>query len=203
MRWPLHSPRRLAGLLGVAAALLWLFTTLGASDDAAPTPSTVGNAVTSSTSPTASSAPASSSSSAASTASAGATSAPAVGVASSPGEVAVRFVTLWARPDLPAEVWRTEVTALATPEFGAQLATVLPVNVPARRVVGSPVATSVTELAAAVSVATDAGLVQVDLAVMSGVWRVSGLTPAGPPPTHADGAGSSFAATYTPLPGGG
>ena len=68
---------------------------------------------------------------------------------------------------------------------------------------GSPVAGSVTELAAAVTVPTDAGLVQVDLAVMSGVWRVSGLTPAGPPPTRTDGAGSSFAATYTPLPGGG
>ena len=115
----------------------------------------------------------------------------------------MRFVTVWARPDLPAEVWRVDVTALATPQFGAQLAMVLPVNVPARRVVGSPVLGSVTDLTAAVTVATDAGLVQVDLAVMSGVWRVSGLTPAGPPPTHTDGAGSSFAATYTPLPGGG
>ena len=60
-----------------------------------------------------------------------------------------------------------------------------------------------TELAAAVTVPTDAGPVLVDLAVMAGVWRVSGLTPAGPPPTRTDGAGSSLAATYTPLPGGG
>ena len=199
VRWPLHSPRRLASLVAVLFVIGWLVATLGPSGVADPAP----GSVTSSTRPPAPSAPASPSSSAASTASGGAMSAPAVWVASSPGEVAVQFVTVWARPDLPAEVWRTDVTALATPEFGAQLATVLPTNVPARRVVGSAVATSVTELVAAVTVPTDAGPVLVDLAAINGAWRVCGVTPAGPPRTRTDGAGFSLAATYTPLPAGG
>ena len=42
----------------------------------------------------------------------------------------MRFVTVWARPDLPAEAWQADVIPLATPVFAAQLRTVLPANVP-------------------------------------------------------------------------
>ena len=114
----------------------------------------------------------------------------------------MRFVTVWARPDLPAEAWRADVIPLATPQFAAQLRTVLPANVPARTVTGNPSVGSVSQLAASVTVPTDAGPVLVELAVMSDAWKVSGLTPTGPLPTRTDGAGSSIAATYTPLPTG-
>jgi hypothetical protein len=138
------------------------------------------------------------------------TPAPAVGTSpaaaggdSSPAEVAVRFVTAWARPDLPVEAWQTDVIALATPQFGAQLRTVDPRNVPARSVTGPATLTSATDVAATVTVPTDTGPVVVDLAVMGTTWQVSALAPAGPPTSRTDRAGSSLAATYTPLPGGG
>ena len=140
VRWPLHSPRRLAALL---AAVVAIAAVAGHHPGRRPVPPTPRRAPAEQRDVLdqvrqrrplrprrrarrrARRRPASA-----------ATSTPAVGVASSPGEVAVRFVTVWARPDLPVEAWRVDVTALATPEFGAQLATVLPVNVPARRVVG-------------------------------------------------------------------
>ena len=101
----------------------------------------------------------------------------------------MRFVTVWARPELPVEAWQADVIPLATPTFAAQLRTVLPANVPARKVTGSPVVGSGSELAAAVTVPTDAGPVLVDLAVMGGTWKVSAVTPAGPLPSRTNGAG--------------
>jgi len=114
--------------------------------------------------------------------------------------VAERFVTAWARPDLPVEAWQADVIPLATPTFAAQLRSVQPANVPARQVTGNPVEGTTTELAADVTVPTDAGALLVELALMSGTWKVSGLSPTGPPPSHTNGAGFSLAATYTPLP---
>ncbi len=40
VRWPLHSPRRLAALLAALVAIGWLVATLGPSGVADPAPST-------------------------------------------------------------------------------------------------------------------------------------------------------------------
>ena len=53
VRWPLHSPRRLASLLAALVAIGWLVATLGPSGAADPAPTTPPSSVTSSTSPTA------------------------------------------------------------------------------------------------------------------------------------------------------
>jgi len=196
LRWLLHSPRRLAALVAVVVAVGWLITSHATSTGVEP--AAIG--LTSSTGPAPPAATVPPSAPWTPTASTSATSTAAVGLAR-PGEVAVRFVTVWAHPERSVEAWRTEVSALATPEFGAQLRTVLPVNVPAHQVTGDPVMVSATELTAAVTVPTEAGPVLVDLALLGNTWKVSSLTPA-EPPSRTEGAGSSLAATYTPLPAG-
>lgn len=199
VRWPLHSPRRLAGFLVTVVAIVWLLAAVRPAAVADPTPRQ-----SSSTSPTrppiATGGPSPTTPPPASPV---ATSPQIAGVASSPVEVAVRFVTAWARPDLPVETWQTDVIALATSQFGAQLRSVDPRNVPARAVTGPATPSSATEVAATVGVPTDAGPVVVDLALMGSTWQVSGLAPAGPPASRTDGAAASLAATYTPVPVGG
>lgn len=199
VRWPLHSPQRLAGFLVAVVAIVGLLGALRPATFAGPAPST-------STSPTSSSStrpPIATATPPPTPAPAVGTSPSAAGAASSPAEVARRFVTVWARPDLPVEAWQTDVIALATPEFGAQLRTVDPRDVPARSVTGAATTTSAAEVTATVQVPTDAGPVVVEVAVMGSSWLVSALAPDGPPASRTDGAGSSLAATYTPLPVGG
>jgi hypothetical protein len=195
VRWPLHSPGRLASVVAVMVALVWLFAAVrpGAVAEQASSTSAVTSSpmVTSSATTAATSTPAPVSTTM--------TSSDAE-IAGSPAEVAGRFVGAWARPDLPVEAWQADLLPLATPEFGAQLRTVDPSNVPARSVTGAAAGGSLTALSATVTVPTDAGLIVVELAVMGEAWLVSGLSPAGPPPSRTDAAGSSLAATYTPLP---
>jgi hypothetical protein len=188
LRWPLHSPRRLAALVGALVGLVSLL--------AAVRPAAVAEEAPSSS--TASTSRPATSTTALPTSDTASSPGPADRV--SPADVAVRFVTAWARPDLPVQQWQEDVIALATPEFGAQLRTVGPGNVPAQHVLGPALTETTTEIAAAVTVPTDAGPVLVDLAFMGTRWQVSGLTPAGPPPTWTGGGGSSRAPTYTPLP---
>ena len=129
VRWPLHSPRRLAALLAALIALVWVIVAVrgsAAADPASTSPATSSSAA--STSP-----PATSSASgpvASGPSSTGAPIPPTATSSPSPGEVAVRFVTVWARPELPVEAWQADVIPLATPTFAAQLRTVLPANVP-------------------------------------------------------------------------
>lgn len=202
IRWPLHSPRRLAALLVGLVVLIWLFAAVRPSPGAPPSPT---SAATSAQAPGVSATVNSSSSASRPVVSETSSITPPAPVATvAPSaplvEVAVRFVTGWARPDLPAEAWQAELIPLATPAFAAQLRTVVPGNVPARSVNGNPAVGSLSQLQAEVTVPTDAGPVLVALASMGSAWKVSSVTPAGGPATRTPGAGSSLAATYTPLP---
>src|SRR5215211_6559163 len=137
IRWPLHSPRR---LLGVVVALVAVVFLLGEINDdgrpaasAAAEPSatgeatgqpvgTAGDAATPTSSPSAPEG-----SDATDDAAAAGTDAfsadPAAGdpvVAAQ--QVAAEFVAAWARPDLDAPTWQAGLTPLATPELLASLA---------------------------------------------------------------------------------
>ena len=93
-------------------------------------------------------------------------------------QVAVAFVTAWARPGLDQPVWLADVSRYATPEYAAVLATVNPANVAAHRIVADAVPQTATPNAADVDVPTDAGAVRVVLVLRDGRWLVADVRPA-------------------------
>lgn len=103
--------------------------------------------------------------------------------------VATRFVTAWARPTLPAQVWALGLKPYATREFATSLATVDPANVPATRISGAmtPVEVAPTWEAPTqivVQIPTNGGAVDVTLTGAATTWRVSGIDKASSGPGH-------------------
>lgn len=203
IRWPLHSPARLAlVVLALLAAVVGLGR-LNGGEEAPPAAAVASSAAQdeattdTSTSPaqTSSTAASSSSGSPSSTAAASASSA----AATAPASAARQFVAAWARPELPAQTWLAGVTPLATTGFATSLQSVDPANVPGTRVAGAPVVRAQTPTTATVEVATDRAVVAVSLVPIAGQWKVSALTPVRSI-QQTPGAGSSLRATYTPLP---
>ena len=176
VRWPLHSPRRLAVLLAALVVLIWLFGTLRPTAAADPGPASTMNPTPLPSSSVSNTMPSSMVPPVAPVTSSTPPPGPAPASAGS-AEVATRFVTAWARPDLPVQQWQADLIPLATADFAAQLRTVFPANVPARSVSGQATVGSVSELAASVTVPTDAGPVLVQLAVIRDTWRVSATDP--------------------------
>jgi hypothetical protein len=93
---------------------------------------------------------------------------------------AVGFVTVWARPMLPAEQWVAGVRGYLAPDLEQALSYTDPAAVPATRVTGPVRMVHVQPDGAAASfdVPTDAGTVRVDLARLEGRWLVTDLVPA-------------------------
>lgn len=106
---------------------------------------------------------------------------PTAGGGSAAAGVAVRFVTAWARPTVPAAAWAASLAPFCTPQLAASLRTVDPGRVPASRVVGSARA-AVSSHGAVVSVPTDGGSVELNLVAVEGGWKVSAIAPADAPP---------------------
>lgn len=88
---------------------------------------------------------------------------------------AVSFAGAWARPDLPADRWREDITVLATTEYATLLRTVDPANVPATRIVGQAVPRESTTLRVTVDVPTDAGTLTVFCVAPHGRWVVASV----------------------------
>lgn len=205
VRWPLASPRRLGGvLLGAVAVIIALSMVNGHGQSGSASPARGVSAVDeiasapSGTTPTAgltTSAGLTQATQQATGTDAGVDSVPA-GL-SKPDAAANQFVVLWARPDEPQPSWSQALKPLATDGFARQLSTVLPLNVPARKVTGTH-APVVNGGSASVLVNTDIGTVRVDLVRATAGWRVDSIAP--DHVTSRGDAGSSIAPTYTPIP---
>ena len=102
-------------------------------------------------------------------------SAPAAPVAVT---VAVRYVTVWARPDLTREAWYAGVRASVVAPYARLLADTNPANVPARTVTGPPRVLSSTTAVVVCAVPTDAGPVHVTVVDQDGRWLVATAGPA-------------------------
>ncbi len=112
-----------------------------------------------------------------------------------------RFVVAWARPDLPAAQWFSELSGLCTPRLAALLANTDPARVPAGRVL-DPAPTATADAVAAptgstveVGVATDAGRIRVQLVATRTGWLAESVAPDSQPP-------GGPAATRSPSQGG-
>jgi hypothetical protein len=90
-------------------------------------------------------------------------------------EVAVAFVTAWARPTLAPGPWWDGVARYAEPGYAKLLRTVDPANVPADRVTGTARVVSSEPGLMVFDVPTGTGTCQVTVADASGngVWKVS------------------------------
>lgn len=211
VRWPLASPRRLTAVVVSVVATLILISTVNGRSGLEPAPSS--SAVTEGTAPPGHSggasvettSPASTvsaipSSTTSRTSSPGqATSTPAQTIGGSADEVAGQFVRLWARPEVTQPGWSQALTPLASAAYGAELATVLPSNVPAHAVTAVAPPVSEASGTSRVIVTTDVGTIAVSLAEAPGSgWKVQSVAPGQLAVTGA--AGSTVAPTYTPMP---
>ena len=188
VRWPLHSPRRLLGVVAAAVAAVML---LGAINDRGE-PRAVGGeapAVTSTAEPD-------DEVSSAATPSAPATGDGTVGSTAAPAgtdafsedpaaddpiaaaqQAAAEFVADWARPDLDAESWQAGLAPRTTPELMAALADTDPANLPAVTVAGPPVAVATNAEAGVFDVPTTGEFVRVAVQLVDGAWIVTDVQP--------------------------
>ncbi|GAA4256451.1 hypothetical protein [Dactylosporangium darangshiense] len=100
---------------------------------------------------------------------------------------AVRFVALWARPNLDPPTWLAAVTPAATPRYAALLATVDPARVPAgssaTATAAGPsdaVVLTATPDSAVLVVSVRGGTVQVTVIRTGGRWLVDDVQPGAP-----------------------
>jgi hypothetical protein len=188
IRWPLHSPLR---LLGVVAGAIAVVLVLGAINDRGEPRAQAG------VTPTAVATPAPDASSPAPTPSAATdeppttddAGEPAAGTdafssdpaATDPGvaaqQAAAEFVAAWARPDLDAATWQAGLTALTAPQLLQTLADTDPANLPAVTVAGAPVQVAANAEAAVFDVPTTGEFVRVHVQLVDGAWLATDVQP--------------------------
>lgn len=95
-----------------------------------------------------------------------------------------QFVTAWARPDQPVDVWLAALRPLATDRLSQLLSTTDPGRVPATRVLGaaSAVGSRTSGDHRTITVRTDAGAVDVLMLLSGERWLADQIDPAGQPP---------------------
>jgi hypothetical protein len=187
VRWPLHSPRRLLGVIAAAVAAVML---LGAINDRGPEPATAAGATATATAtpeagdsaPTRSPEPSEAGDGTEAPAAAAGTDAFSEDPAADDPVVAAQqasaeFVAQWARPDLDAATWQAGLAPRATPELMASLAATDPANVPAVTVTGPPVPVAANAEAAVFDVPTTGDFVRVFLQLVGGAWLVTDVQP--------------------------
>ena len=189
VRWPLHSPLR---LLGVIAAAIVVVMTLGAINDrgeppgAAATPTPVASAgpepvVEPSASPTPAGGAAEEGTDGSDAAAVGtdafsddpAEDDPVVAAQ----QAAAEFVAAWARPDLDAATWQAGLAPHTAPELLESLADTDPANVPAVTVTGQPVRVASNAEAGVFDVPTTGEFVRVFVQLVDGRWLATDVQP--------------------------
>ncbi len=191
IRWPLHSPLRLFGVVVAAIAAVML---LGAINDrgepraevsATPTPAATATTPSDGAAeptPTPSATTGGAPSTDGGTAAAGGTDAfsedPA---ATDPGvaaqQAAAEFVAAWARPDLDAATWQAGLTSITAPQLLETLADTDPANLPAVTVAGPPVEVAANAEAAVFDVPTTGEFVRVHVQLVDGAWLATDVQP--------------------------
>lgn len=191
VRWPLHSPLRLLGVVVVAIAaimLLGAFNDRGAAE-AGTTPGTTTAATVpgaGTTSSPVSTPPAEAGTdpqpTEGTTDAAGGTDAFSTDPAESDPAVAAQqaaaeFVAAWARPDQDAATWQAGVGPHATPELLQSLADTDPGNLPAVTVSGPPVQVAANAEAGVFDVPTTGEFVRVFVELVDGRWLATDVQP--------------------------
>jgi hypothetical protein len=189
IRWPLHSPLRLLGVIAGAIAVVMV---LGAINDrgepraqAPATPTAVVTAPADGATeptPTPSATAGGSATTDGGAGAAGGTDAfsedPA---ATDPGvaaqQAAAEFVAAWARPDLDPVTWQAGLAPVTAPELLQTLADTDPANLPAVTVAGPPVEVAANAEAAVFDVPTTGEFVRVHVQLVDGAWLATDVQP--------------------------
>jgi hypothetical protein len=190
VRWPLHSPLRLFGVVVaviVAIMLLGAINDRGSARDAAPSSpvatSTPGPRDGSSPTPAPRATPAGTADGSGSdgSAAAGTDAFSSDPTAREPmlaaQQAAAEFVAVWARPDLDATSWQAGLAAHTTPQLLASLADTDPANVPAVTVSGQPVEVATNAEAGVFDVPTTGEFVRVHVQLIDGTWLATDVEP--------------------------
>jgi hypothetical protein len=189
VRWPLHSPLR---LLGVIVAVVAAIMMLGAINDRGSTAASVaeetpapaqsqdpGDEPSSVPSPPPSEVAEGTSGPQAPAAGTDAFSSdPAAG---DPGvaaqQAAAEFVAAWARPDLDASTWQAGLAPHTSPQLLQSLADTDPANLPAVTVSGEPVRVAANAEAGVFDVPTTGEFVRVHVQLIEGTWVATDVQP--------------------------
>lgn len=199
VRWPLHSPGRLVGVVAVAIAAV---LALGALNDRGSQPEAVSTDI-STTVPSATRTPSdggslsssrtgaplySDDTSSTNTGTDAFSEDPAASSAVvAAQEAAAEFVAAWARPDLDSATWQVGLSPHATPELRRALADTDPVNVPAVTVSGQPIQVAINAEAGVFDVPTTGPFVRVFVELVDGTWLASDVQPTAVVPDVAAG----------------
>jgi hypothetical protein len=191
VRWPLHSPWRLAGVVTMLLVVIFVAGEING-DDRAPA---VAATDTAETTATPSDEPTSSSSSSTSPTTGthfdessvdvdGSSDADSLDPTETNESVAAAtaaadFVSEWARPDLAAATWLAGVRPLVTPELLEGLEATDPANLPDVAVSGEPVQVAISKESGVFDVPTTGEHVRVfvELDRESSTWLVSSVEP--------------------------
>ncbi|GAA2724015.1 hypothetical protein [Cellulomonas aerilata] len=189
IRWPLHSPLRLLGVIAAAVVAVML---LGAVNDRGTAGEPVAAGTTAATAtptpgrqPLATPSP-SPSPTGRTDGTAGGTAGGTDALSSDPTEddpvlaaqqAAAEFVSVWARPDLDAATWQAGLAEHSTPELLASLTDADPANVPAVTVAGQPVEVAANAEAGVFDVPTTGEFVRVHVQLVDGTWLATDVEP--------------------------
>lgn len=189
VRWPLHSPWRLLGVVGAGIVAIVL---LGAVNDRGAAPTTDSHETPASnaaqvgrdvTAPHSTDTPPSTPSRTEQPGvSAGGTDAWSDNPADhdplvAAEEAAAQFIAAWARPDLDAPTWQAGLVPLTTPQLLQALAETEPSNVPAVTVAGQPVRVAANAEAGVFDVPTTGEFVRVFVQLVDGKWLATDVQP--------------------------
>jgi hypothetical protein len=190
IRWPLHSPLRLLGVVVAAIAAVMLLGAIndrGSAPDAgsdtvaeSPTPrASDGSSRMPTSPPTPTASPGDSDSDRLDLAGTDATSPDPAGDEPmlAAQQAAAEFVAAWARPDLDATSWQAGLAAHATPELMSSLADTDPTNIPSVTVSGQPVEVASNAEAAVFDVPTTGEFVRVHVQLIVGAWLATDVEP--------------------------
>ncbi|MBB2924005.1 hypothetical protein [Cellulomonas cellasea] len=200
VRWPLHSPGRLLGVIAMAVAAV---LALGAindrgskSDAVSPEASASASSTTRSPSNEPSTPSPDRTAAPQSTGEASSTSAGTDAFSEDPAansaivaaqDAAAEFVAAWARPDLDPATWQGGLAPHATPELRQALADTDPANVPAVTVSGQPVQVAVNAEAGVFDVPTTGPFIRVFVELVDGIWLASDVQSTAAPEAAAGG----------------
>jgi predicted lipid-binding transport protein (Tim44 family) len=188
IRWPLHSPLRLLGVIASAVVAVMLLGALNdrgpaPADEAGPSPAVTVTATAGEQPAAASPAP---SPTGEATASPGNTAGGTDAFSDDPTtdepvlaaqQAAAEFVAAWARPDLDTPTWQAGLAGHATPELLESLTDTDPANVPAVTVSGQPVEVAANAEAGVFDVPTTGELVRVHVQLIDGAWLATDVEP--------------------------
>lgn len=189
VRWPLHSPWR---LLGVVAAGIVAIVLLGAINDRGAAPTTEPHETPASNAAQAGRDLPLSHSSATPPPTSSRTGQPGIGAGGTDAwsddpakhdplvaaeEAAAQFIAAWARPDLDAPTWQAGLAPLTTSQFLQALTDTDPSNVPAVTVAGQPVRVAANAEGGVFDVPTTGEFVRVFVQLVDGVWLATDVQP--------------------------